>query len=119
LLTIHLHNVRFHAFHGVHQEEALTGNEFEVSLEVTFQEQILRIDDLSATISYSDLFLLVKQRMLRRTALLETIAGDIINEIHAVYPFVIRIKISIFKLQAAIPYLDGKVGVSLEREFNE
>jgi 7,8-dihydroneopterin aldolase/epimerase/oxygenase len=119
LLTIHLEKVRFHAYHGVHRAEALTGNEFELSLEVAFHEQTLIIDDLSSTINYSDLFELVKQRMLRPTALLETIAGDIINEIHAAYPFVMRIKISIFKLQAAIPYLDGKVGITLERAFNE
>jgi 7,8-dihydroneopterin aldolase/epimerase/oxygenase len=119
MLTIQLENLVFHAFHGVHEEEALTGNEFELSLQVTFREQSLRIDDLSSTINYSELFQLVKQRMSRPTALLETIAGDIINEIHAVYPFVMRIKISIFKLQAAIPYLDGKVGITLEREFNE
>ena len=119
MLTIQLHKVHFYAYHGVHHEEALTGNEFEVSLQVSFQENPLYLDDLSSTINYSELFELVKQRMMRRTALLEKVAGDIINEIHAAYPFVMRIKISIFKLQAAIPYLDGKVGITLEREFNE
>ena len=119
MLTVHLHNVRFYAFHGVHAEESHTGNEFEVNLEVSFQENPLKLDDLSATVNYSELFELVKQRMMLPTALLEKLAGDIINEIRAVFPFVKRIKISIFKLQAAIPYLDGKVGITLERVFNE
>src|SRR4051812_16288413 len=108
MLTVHLHNVRFYAFHGIHEEELLTGNEFEINLEVSFPENPEKLDDLFSTVNYSELFHLVKQRMLLPTALLEKLAGDIINEIHAAFPFVKRIKISIFKLQAAIPHLDGK-----------
>ena len=119
MLTVHLHNVRFHAFHGVHAEELLTGNEFEVNLEVSFPENWEKLDDISSTVNYSELFALVKQRMMLPTPLLEKLAGDIINETHGAFPFVNRIKISIFKLQAAIPYLDGKVGITLERAFNE
>ena len=119
MLTVHLQNVRFYAFHGIHAEEKLTGNEFEINLEVSFPENLETLDDIKATVNYSELFQLVKQRMTLPTALLEKLAGDIINEIHAVFPFVKRIKISIFKLQAAIPYLDGKVGITLERAFNE
>ncbi|HSB94310.1 MAG TPA: dihydroneopterin aldolase [Flavitalea sp.] len=119
MLTVHLHNVRFYGFHGIHAEEQLTGNEFEINLDVSFPENQAKLDDISATVNYSQLFALVKQRMMQPTALLEQLAGDIINEIHGSFPFVKRIKISIFKLQAAIPYLDGKVGISLERIFNE
>jgi len=119
VLTIQLQNINFYAFHGVHLEESLTGNEFELSLEVQFQENPLVLNDLESTISYSDLFEMVNRRMKQPTGLLEKIAGDIINEIHVAYPFVKRINISIFKLQAAIPNLNGKVGITLEREFNE
>jgi dihydroneopterin aldolase len=119
VLTIHLQNIRFYAFHGIHPEEALTGNEFELSLDVQFEENALALNDLGSTISYSDLFELVNRRMKQPTGLLEKIAGDIINEIHVAYPFVKRINISIFKVQAAIPYLHGKVGITLERKFNE
>ena len=119
MLTIHLQNINFFAFHGLHPEEGLTGNEFELSLEVRFEENPLALNDLGSTISYTDLFELVNRRMKEPIELLEKIAGDIINEIHVAYPFVKRINISIFKLQAVIPYLNGKVGITLEREFNE
>lgn len=118
LTTIHLHNLRFYGTHGVHEQESLTGNEFEVSLDLDFQAPAEGFVNLGATINYEIIFQIVRQRMLIRTALLETIAWEIINEIHEGFPFVERIKISIFKLQAAIPYLNGKVGVSLEKNFN-
>ena len=119
MLTVHLHNARFFAHHGMHAEEALLGNEFEVSLDVSFPEDWSRLHELAGTVNYAELFEMVRQRMGRPTALLEKLAGDIIEEIRTAYPFVKRIKISIFKLQAIIPHLDGKVGVSLEKEFNE
>lgn len=119
MLTVHLHNARFVAFHGIHEEEAILGNEFELSVDVSFEADSSKLDDIACTVNYSDLFELVRQRMMQPTALLEKLAGDIINEIHTTYPFVKRIKISIFKLQAVIPHLDGKVGVTLEKEFNE
>lgn len=119
MLTIHLSSLRFFAPHGVHSGEQLTGNEFEVAMEVSFPDNGRDFNQLESTINYETLFELVWKRMQQATPLLEKVADDIINQTHARFPFVKRIKISIFKLQAAIPYLNGKVGITLEKEFNE
>ena len=36
MMTIHLHKLRFHAFHGIYAEEKVLGGEFEVNLSVNY-----------------------------------------------------------------------------------
>jgi len=51
MFTIHLHHLRFFSFHGVHEEEGILGNDFEVNVDATFNsnETITR---LHQTVNY-------------------------------------------------------------------
>lgn len=118
MLTIELKDIRLYAYHGVYELEQLTGNEYEVNLWVSYEEGDTRFDSLAQTIGYETLFDIVRQRMMIRTALLERVCDSIIRKIRHKFPFVKEVKISLYKLQAPIQYLDGKVGVTMHKLFD-
>ena len=117
MLTIHLSKLQFHALHGVYPIEALTGNDFEVDVDVKYDESGMDLTDIDAMINYERLFSIVHKKMNTPTPLLETVANDVAFEITAAYPYVSSLRISIMKLNAPISHLRGRVGVTLERSF--
>ena len=53
---IYLKNVRFHAYHGVLQQERIVGNDYVVNLVVDYDfTSAMETDELSATINYAEL----------------------------------------------------------------
>lgn len=117
LMTIELTGLRFHAFHGLYEEEKIGGNEFEVSLHVNYCPQTEIINELSGTINYAVIYDLVKTRMLQRTDLLETIAMSLAEDIHRQFPNVQKVVISIAKLHPPIAGFNGNVAVRYQKEF--
>ena len=84
---IFLRNVRFHAYHGVLEQEQTVGNDYLVNLTVTYDfSTAMETDELSGTISYADLFELVKEEMAVPSKLLEHVAGRIGKRIFIEYP---------------------------------
>ena len=75
---IALRDLRFHARHGVWEQENAVGNEFivTVSVKIPYSEAIAA-DQLDATISYADLFSIVKEEMRRPRNLVEAVAASI------------------------------------------
>ena len=119
MIAIQLHNVRLHAFHGIFEGEEKTGNEYIINLDVIYDESISDFDDINTTISYVDLYEIVKQRMQIPTGLLEKVCESIIRRIKHQYPFVKEVSLSIHKQQAPIAQLEGSVGVRMTKKFNE
>ncbi len=117
LLTIHLNNLKFYSFHGVHEEEKLLGNEYEVNAYVEFHEEDALIHSLSQTINYVDLFNIIKNRMNIPSSLLETVVMDIGITIHEKYNYIRSIHISLKKNHPPIEGIEGSVGVSWHKEF--
>lgn len=116
MFTIHLHNLQFFSFHGIHEEERILGNEYEVNVAVSFEEKgsVNKIDD---TINYVLIFELVKQRMNRPTALLETVAQDIVNQVHSADNRVRSVTVSVEKKNPPIANIQGSVSVTYTKEF--
>lgn len=117
MITIHLYNLKFFAFHGVHEEEKLLGNEYEVNADVQFHEEHGVINSLSQTINYADIFEIIKIRMNIPSTLLETIVMDIGNSIYTKYNYVRQINISLKKLHPPIKGIQGSVAVTWHKEF--
>ena len=62
--SIFIDEVRFHAFHGVMPQERTVGADFTVSLRVGYDFiKATESDGLSDTISYADLFDVLKREM--------------------------------------------------------
>ncbi|MCH5241377.1 MAG: dihydroneopterin aldolase [Muribaculaceae bacterium] len=111
---ISLKNLSFYSYHGVLEEERKIGNEFRVSLSVfiPYNQEIIN-DDLSATVSYADLYEIVKAEMGSPKKLLETVAQRIVAEIKAGFPQIIRGEVTIEKIHPPIPSMLGSASVTL------
>ena len=90
--------VRFHAFHGVMPQERAVGADFTVSLRVEYDfTKAAASDDLADTISYADLFHVMKREMLIPSQLLEHVALRIVKAVAARWPKVEKIDIRLAK----------------------
>ena len=116
MLSIHLHNITFFAHHGIYDEEKLLGNEFEVNITVKHSPQRLPVRHLEDTIDYIAVYELVKKRMAVPTALLETLATEITQEILAKFVLAEEVSISIRKKYPPVSQLRGSVGVSFDKK---
>ena len=114
MMFIHLHDLRFYSFHGVHEEEGLLGGNYEINLSAGFEPSTDVIRELSETLDYTGIFQLIKERMAIPTSLLETIAMEICASIQSKYPSVAKISISVKKLYPPVNNFEGSVGVSFE-----
>lgn len=111
MLTINLTELRFHAHHGLYPEEQLTGNDFELSIAVSFLpfEGIVR--ELQHSINYVAIYQLAKTRMEQATPLLETVVMELAEAIVLAFPVVQEVKLELKKLTAPIEGINGNVGV--------
>ena len=116
MMTIHLYDLKFYSYHGIHEEERILGGEYEVNAEVKFHESEF-IESLSQTADYEEIFNIIKQRMSIATPLLETVVMDLGQIIHQRYNTLRSIFISLKKLNPPIEQMQGSVGVSWYKEF--
>ena len=86
MLTVHLHKLLFNGFHGIHDEERILGNEYEVNCDVEFHENVDVIMHIDDTINYVTIDQIIRRRMAIPTPLLETVIMEIGNEIHTPFP---------------------------------
>ncbi len=118
IMTIQLHDVSIHGYHGIYEEEKKLGNTFIVNLSLDFlapNKGIISIDD---TIDYVKVYELVKLRMQTPTPLLETLVLDIANIIFEQFPFINNIKLQITKAQVYVKTLEGNMSVTITKKRN-
>ena len=96
--TVFLDEVRFHAFHGVMPQERAVGADFTVWLTVGYDFiKAAESDDLSDTISYADLYEVVRAEMDKPSQLLEHVALRIVKAVASRWPKVEKIDIRLAK----------------------
>jgi len=116
MFTIHLHNLKFFAYHGLYEEERKTGNNFEIDIDVV-ADIPGTVTKLEQTVDYAAVYYVVENRMKQPTSLLETLAYDLAEKIHQYDNKVRSVSITIKKLSAPIKFFNGIVGVSYKKEF--
>ncbi len=112
MLSIHLNNLRFHAFHGLYPAEKKLGNEFEVNITVKHKAAAHTITSLHETIDYVAVYDLLKQKMSIPTPLLETLVQDFCVDLLEQFPLAQEVFINITKLYPPVSNFQGNVGVS-------
>lgn len=117
MITIHLRHLLFTAFHGIHDEEKILGNEYIVDCSVQLHEKVDVITHINETVNYVIIYDIIKHKMGIPTPLLETVVMETGNEILAHYPEVKSIKISIQKMHPPIEGIQGAAGVTWEKQF--
>ena len=116
MFTIHLHNCRFFAHHGLFKEEVVVGAGFEISLSASFEETGL-ITSMKETINYVAIYELVKKHFNQPRQLLETLAQEIAADIYTLDSRIKSIEIHLKKLNPPIANFTGNVGVSFSKQF--
>jgi len=114
MLSIHLHNLKLFAHHGIYEEEKILGNEFEINITIKHLPQHLPVKHMADTIDYVAVYDLVKKRMAVPTPLLETVITDIAQKILAQFLLAEEVSISIRKIHPPVSQMQGSVGVSFE-----
>lgn len=116
MFTIHLNKLEFFAHHGLHDEEAITGTNFEIDVSVQFNAAT-KITSIHQTINYVDIYAVIKKHMEHPVALLETLAENITSEIYSLDNRITSINININKLHPPVKNFIGNVGVTYSKVF--
>lgn len=111
---IRLHNIRIHSNHGCLEEEAKIGSDYRVDLTITANLNIsAQTDELSDTVDYVHLNLIVEEEMAIRSKLLEHVAERILNRIFKELIIVTEATVAVSKIN---PPIGGDVQmVTIER----
>ena len=113
MLSVHLHQLQIHAYHGLYAEEKVLGNDFLIDLTVQYQPASLPIKQIEETINYVTLYELIKKHMDIATPLLETVVSNIAMDILAQFSLSEEVHISIRKMHPPIAQFTGAAGVSI------
>lgn len=114
-MKITLHEMRFYAYHGVFAQEQRVGNHFIV--ELTFWADIaesLHRDELEETISYADVYEVIKAEMAIPSRLLEHVVGRISERLFAAFPRMQRVALTLSKCNPPFPGEVHSAAVTLE-----
>lgn len=101
--TVSIDRLVIFARHGVLEQEAITGNEFEVSVTVEYDFiAAAERDDVDLTLNYAELTDMVKDAMATPRRLIETVALDIARRIRARWPQAPSGSVTVAKLHPPI-----------------
>lgn len=96
---IFLQQLRFHAFHGVLDQERRVGNDYVINVvaECDFAHA-MQTDELEDTVNYAEIYRVVKEEMAVPSKLLEHVAGRIGERLFNEFPSLQSLDISIMKV---------------------
>src|SRR5574344_253974 len=114
-IHIYLKDVRFHAFHGVDQQEQIVGTDFIVNLNVKAAVAEAReSDDVCDTINYASLYAVVKEEVSRPSKLIGHVCGRIAKRLFSDLSVIEDVTLSITKVNPPIEGIDSSgAGVEL------
>eukprot|EP00271_Cylindrocystis_brebissonii_P013353 TRINITY_DN33105_c0_g1_i1.p1 TRINITY_DN33105_c0_g1~~TRINITY_DN33105_c0_g1_i1.p1 ORF type:complete len:316 (-),score=79.98 TRINITY_DN33105_c0_g1_i1:863-1810(-) len=112
-----LRGMIFHGFHGHLPEERRLGQKFSVDMDVGLDlRKAERSDDINDSVSYAEIYLLVKELVEGRPFhVLEALASDITARTLARFPPVSNVRVRIKKPQAAVTGVVDFLGVEVWR----
>lgn len=117
MITISLNDLKFKAYHGIHEEEKILGNDYIVDCFVQLAEEASIVQHLDETIDYKALFDLIKEQMDIPTPLLETLCMKTGTLIHEAFPQITSVSISVKKLLPPIKGFVGSSSVTWNKEY--
>lgn len=107
MITIHLHDMEFYAYHGVFEEEKIQGNTFLVNVELSMpMPDGCTTDCLEDTLNYQEIYDVVREEMSVHSDLLEHLVARIKRQLLCRYPMIRQLSVSVSKRN---PPLGGNV----------
>lgn len=115
---VFLNNVRFHAHHGVLEQERATGGDFLVTLRMGYPlEKAMETDNVDDTLNYAAVYEVVKREIAVPSALLEHVTGRIVKTIRREFPQVESIDLSVTKCNPPMGADCDGAGVEVHVDF--
>jgi len=112
---IKVSGIRVYAFHGCMDEEARIGSEYEVDVTLyTDFSEAAATDNLTRTIDYVTVNLIVKEEMAIRSKLIEHAGQRIMDRLHQTFDTLDKVVLSVAKLNPPINGNVERVAVVLE-----
>lgn len=109
-----LHDLRFHAYHGVMAQEARVGNDYRLSLRLGYDvSRAMRSDRVEDTLNYASVYEAVAEEMSQPSALLERVAARIGERLFRDFPLITSAYISLVKLNPPMGADADGAGVEL------
>jgi len=117
---IFLKNLAFFSFHGVLNEEKTLGQKFFIDVELGLDlKRAGESDNVQDTVSYADIFQLVKDVVTdRRFNLIEALAENIASEILVKHKEIKEAAVTIRKPEAPVAGIFDYFGVEIRRKRN-
>ena len=73
-----LRGLRFHAYHGVLEQEKVVGNDYEVSVKMSYDmRRAIATDNVADALNYAEVYEVVKRVMMQPCQLIERVAWRI------------------------------------------
>lgn len=117
--TIFLKHLRFHACHGVMEQERVVGNDYVVDVQLQVPvDRALTTDCVDDTVNYAEAFDVVRREMMVPSQLLEHVAGRMAQALEQAFPQVQAIRIAITKVNPPMGADSDGAGVDLCFEKN-
>jgi dihydroneopterin aldolase len=101
----------------VHAEEKLLGGEFEVNIDLMYENKDEVIQHLNETVDYTQVYQIVAERMKKPTPLLETIATELAQLIKQEFTVTKALTIRIKKVNPPIVSFAGNVLVEYHQTY--
>ena len=96
--TIELNDIHLYAHHGVMEQEREIGAWFTIDIKLTVSDSsAAESDDIDATISYADVYEIIKREMKTPSNLLENVCNRIMQPLFATFPSIEKITITLKK----------------------
>ncbi|HIS34331.1 MAG TPA: dihydroneopterin aldolase [Candidatus Avirikenella pullistercoris] len=105
--VIEIENMEFYAYHGCYKEEKVVGNRFIVYMKLeTDVEKASVSDDVKDTVSYLEVYQVVKEQMEIGSNILEHVARRILSAVVDKFP---QIDYALVKISKMNPPLGGQI----------
>ena len=114
---IEIKGIKSFGYHGVFESENIAGQHFfvDVLLELDLARASVS-DDVTDTVNYSEITDLVVEEITgERVALIEKLAGRILDRIKSSYPQVVNVSVTVHKPQAPVNAQVEDISVTIKR----
>ena len=94
-----LRNLRFHAYHGVLEQERIVGNDYEVSVRMSYDmRRAIATDDVVNALNYAEAYEVIKRVMMQPSRLIERVAWRIAKALLDEFPMARNAEVTLVKL---------------------
>ncbi len=114
MALIELNDMRFYAHHGCFEEEQKIGTHFRVDLAFETDSSLAEVsDNITDTVSYLDVYQVVRHEMQRPSHLLEHVARRVGESVLAQFPDTMNVMVKVYKLNPPLGGHLASVSVQL------